>query len=226
MYQGFKALDNREVNYFTMNLNEAKNYGENIRAVEIKLQNPLLKKSDEYWNLREEFKEKKGYYAEILNNSAEGLIHQLEFFNFLKTKGYDGITFLHEGLFFYPSSDSQYVITFNHENFKEISNSDIELAAGYWMKQLSKHASENDSRVYLHNINEVLKNYKISSETDEYIVSELQSRGLYGVDEQVWDSFFHSGLRKSVQCSASTKLNKLCTRKTLNGNGLCWQHNK
>ena len=223
MYQGYHSIDNRDVNYFAFQQDEAKSYGTNTRLVQITLNNPLLKRSDEYWQLRDEFHKKNGYYAEILDNSNEGLIRQIKFFEFLKQKGYDGITFLHEGIYFYPTIDSQYVITFTKDGFKEID--DIELAAGYFSKQLSKHPSENDSRVWLHNLNEILTNYEISEEIKEGIIFDLQAKGLYGASKETWMDFFTSDLHKSVQCSALTQKKQNCTRKTLKGNGICWQHN-
>lgn len=222
MYQGYNNLDEREVNYFALDINEAKNYGRNTRAAMIELHNPILKRSNEWWNLANEFKAKYGIYPEVLSNSEGGLKSQHEFFKFLKNKGYDGISFIHQGCFFYPSIDSQYVIAFSSKAIKPLTDQELDGCAAWFIKELSTHATEEHSRVWLHNLKLIYDNHNITDEVKEFIREKLEEEGL--LDSKIDIEFYHQRLRQSVECCGKTQAGKKCTRKTLNGNGLCWQH--
>ena len=113
-YQGTKGpIDNRSINYFTIDKDEAKGYGPNVRTVEVDASNYLDDFSDEAKELKKEFTSKYGYQPDILDNSPEGLKKQEEFFNFLKSKGYKGLDLT-------GYSDSQYLISFDNSTFKGV----------------------------------------------------------------------------------------------------------
>lgn len=114
VYQGYNEnVDEREFNYFTINKEEAQNYGTNIREVEIDTTGALdtVSNRDLYSDLKSEFKALTGKNFDILLNDAEGLKTQNEFFNFLRNKGYTGLNMLKQG-------DSQYFVSFTKEPVK------------------------------------------------------------------------------------------------------------
>lgn len=224
MYQGYNNLDEREANYFTLSKKEALNYGQNVRVAMIELHNPLLKRSDDYYALQNEFKEidKDHKWGDILDNSTEGIKRQQRFFDFLEKKGYDGITYIHQGCFFYPSIDSQYVVCFKKKSFKVLTDDQLGGMAGWFIKELNTHATENHSKIWIHNLKMIYDNHNVSEEEREWIREKIEEEGF--LDGNIPIEFYHERLHKSVVCCAKTFVGKKCTRKTLNGNGLCWQH--
>lgn len=126
-FQGRKeeALENRSFEYFTLDKDETKAYGDILREEELDLSNFLFqildsediagKSNDEYWNLFEEFKKENGKYFDILDNSEEGLQVQNKFFEFLKTKGYSGFSTYHPN----------YINKFVSKNVKDFDNTYI-----------------------------------------------------------------------------------------------------
>ena len=112
-YQGAKGpFDDRGINYFTVDVQEARNYGGNVRKVDVDTSNYLDDSSKTKRDLQAEFTAKTGITPNILDNSAEGLKNQADFFEFLKSKGYKGLD-----LTMY--SDSQYLISFDNETFDD-----------------------------------------------------------------------------------------------------------
>ena len=106
VYQGYDKLDNREFNYFTEEESEAKDYGANVREVELDTTGFLkIDNKDEYYNEVNEFSKISGIRFDILNNSKTGLENQAAFFNFLKAKGYKGLDML-------GGVDSKYAVSF------------------------------------------------------------------------------------------------------------------
>ena len=225
MYQGYNNLDEREANYFTLSKKEALNYGQNVRVVMIELHNPLLKRSDDYYTLQNEFREidKDHKWGDILDNSTEGIKRQQRFFDFLEKKGYDGITYIHQGCFFYPSSDSQYVVCFRKKTFKVLSDGQISGMASWFIKELNTHSTEHNKRIWVHNLKMIYENHNVLEEEMGLIKEKLEEEGV--LDGDIPIEFYHKRLHESVLCCAKTLIGKKCTRKTLNGNGLCWQHN-
>lgn len=224
MYQGYNKLDNRQVNYFAMSKKEALNYGVNVRAVSVELSKPLLKASDSYYDLIYQFKLETNdrNLVDILDNSKEGLTRQFAFFDFLKKKGYDGISFLHQGCFFYPSSDSRYVICFYRKSFNVLNDKEIGEMSGLFIKQLNKRASENYSKVLITNLKNIYENHNISKTEREFVSIELKDLGF--LNKNIPDSFYTSDFKKSVLCCGVNADGKRCSKKTLKGNGLCSIH--
>lgn len=109
VYQGYDTLDGRKVNYYTINKDEASDYGKNVREVFIDISGMLDVKSNklDYDGFRVAFNSLTGKTFDILDNSTEGLKTQNEFFNFLKRKGYTGLDFT-------GSSDNQYIVAFKN----------------------------------------------------------------------------------------------------------------
>lgn len=108
VYQGYSGvLDNREFNYFTLDEQEAKDYGEMVRKVSLDTGGFLkaFDNKDLYRDEEKNFKEFTGKTFDILDNSIQGLETQNEFFRFLKAKGYGGIDLT-------GWSDSQYIVSF------------------------------------------------------------------------------------------------------------------
>jgi hypothetical protein len=113
VYQGAQGpFDDRGINYFAVDVAEARNYGPNVRKVDVDTSNYLDDSSKTKRDLQAEFTKKTGIVPDILDNSAEGLKNQAEFFEFLKGKGYKGLD-----LTMY--SDSQYLISFDSETVSE-----------------------------------------------------------------------------------------------------------
>jgi hypothetical protein len=108
VYQGYnETVDDREFNYFTLDQEEAKDYGQEIRKVSLDTTGFLkaFSNRDLYRDEEKQFTEATGKRFDILDNSIEGLETQSEFFRFLKAKGYGGIDLT-------GWSDSQYVVSF------------------------------------------------------------------------------------------------------------------
>lgn len=180
MYQGYDKLDNRNINYFSLRKEEALNYGNNVRLVKIQLFNPLLKKSDIYYDLNNEFREKDKEHKlfDFLDNSNEGIKRQERFFRFLKKKGYDGLSNIHENNEFSPSIDSQYVIVFNKKSFEEIPEKDLDFLTAWMIKEINTHATKNDTKVYLFTLTEIFKNYKLDEDTHENVSLTLNEHDI------------------------------------------------
>jgi hypothetical protein len=107
-YQGYNGVaDNREFNYFTLDKQEASNYGTTVRKVSLDTTGFLKAFSNRelYRDEEKKFTEYTGKVFDILDNSPEGLETQNEFFRFLKGKGYGGLDLT-------GWSDSQYVVSF------------------------------------------------------------------------------------------------------------------
>jgi hypothetical protein len=115
VYQGYDTLDNREINYFTVDKAEAKNYGKNVRQVNVDTKGFLEGDSKEYRPLRSEFAKQTGTDFNILDNSPEGLAIQNNFFNFLKDRGYKGLDYT-------MFSDSQYLVAFSNDAVTDITS--------------------------------------------------------------------------------------------------------
>ena len=103
VYQGFYVLDDRKYNYWTLSMEEARDYGYYIRKAVVSSDGMLNKRTQysKYCELLEEF----GQDFDILDNTENGLRIQEEFFAFLEGKGYNGFANI-------GSPDSQYVVTF------------------------------------------------------------------------------------------------------------------
>lgn len=110
VYQGYTGKpDTREFNYFTLDEDEARNYGSTVRKVSINTTGFFDVNSStlsSFSELRKEFTSKTGKVFDLLDNRPEQLKVQTEFFRFMKNKGYNGLNYL-------DNSDSQYIITFN-----------------------------------------------------------------------------------------------------------------
>ena len=107
VYQGYDKLDNRKINYFTVDKNEASNYGNNTRAVVLNTNDLLKGNSNEYTNLLNEYYKITNNRFDILDNSEEGIKKQNQFFKFIKNKGYKGLDFT-------MFSDTQYIVSFEN----------------------------------------------------------------------------------------------------------------
>lgn len=116
VYQGYTTLENREFNYYTLNEEEAKNYGKNVRKVDLNTKDFLKYTDPAYNTLINEFS-KAGKTFDILDNSKEGLSVQESFFRFLKSKGYKGLSLL-------GRTDNNYVITFSEPSVNEFDLAD------------------------------------------------------------------------------------------------------
>lgn len=117
VYQGYDKLDNREFNYFTQEESEAKDYGANVREVELNTTGFLkIDNKDEYYNKVNEFSKISGIRFDILNNSKIGLENQAAFFKFLKAKGYKGLDML-------GGVDSKYAVSFTNQASTQLSTS-------------------------------------------------------------------------------------------------------
>jgi len=116
VYQGYNTLENREFNYYTLNEEEAKNYGKNVRKVNLNTKDFLKYTDPAYNTLLSEFS-KAGKTFDILDNSKEGLSVQESFFRFLKSKGYKGLSLL-------GRTDNNYVITFGEPSVNEFDLAD------------------------------------------------------------------------------------------------------
>jgi hypothetical protein len=113
VYQGAKGpFDERSVNYFALDLEEAKNYGSNVRKVDVDTSNYLDDSSAKAKELKKEFTKQYGFTPDILDNSEEGLRGQAQYFEFLKEKGYKGLDLTNY-------SDSQYLISFDNSTFRQ-----------------------------------------------------------------------------------------------------------
>jgi hypothetical protein len=126
-YQGTKSnRDNREYNYYTTNINEAKDYGGNITEITIDSSGFLKKYTEDYNSLTKEFNEKKSketgriIHFDILDNSKEGLKIQNEFFKFIRNKGYKGYSEIIDK----NQDENTYFVTFP-ETKKVLSKIDI-----------------------------------------------------------------------------------------------------
>ena len=109
VYQGYNTLEDRKYNYFTLNKEEAKDYGSKIRELEINTEGFLRSTPNDngdYYNLINEFSIESNKRFDILDNSQDGLKNQELFFSFLEQRGYKGLII--EGW-----DDSNYVVTFN-----------------------------------------------------------------------------------------------------------------
>jgi len=109
MFQGFNELDNRSVNYFTMDAAEAQDYGSNVRRVTIDLAGTLAGDTKTYRQLMTDFQNQSGIQYDLYDNSTEGLQNQEKFYNFLRDKEYTGIDYT-------MFSDSPYVVLFGTDN--------------------------------------------------------------------------------------------------------------
>jgi len=106
VYQGYNTLDNRGINYFTLDEEEAASYGQNVREVTVDTTDLIKADSELYGSIKLEDYRTTGVWFDILNNTPEGLAKQNQFFELIKEKGYKGI----------DSSmwiDSQYIVTFD-----------------------------------------------------------------------------------------------------------------
>ena len=109
VYQGRRGSnDNREVNYFTVDIEEARSYG-NVSEVQVDTTDFLDGSSDEFYKIKREYRDLTGINFDILDNSVEGLKNQNKFFNFLKTKGYKGLDFT-------KFSDTRYIVSFSNSS--------------------------------------------------------------------------------------------------------------
>lgn len=108
VYQGYNGvLDNREFNFFTLDKQEAGDYGTTVRKVSLDTTGFLKAFSNRelYLDEKKKFTEFTGKVFDILDDTPEGLEIQNEFFRFLKGKGYGGLDLT-------GWSDSQYVVSF------------------------------------------------------------------------------------------------------------------
>jgi len=108
VYQGYDTLEDREFNYYTAEESEAKDYGRNVREVQLDTTGYLKRSpedSTQYFKEVAEFKEKTGKTFDILLNDEEGLATQREFFIFLRDKGYKGLDML-------SGTESRYAVSF------------------------------------------------------------------------------------------------------------------
>src|SRR5574343_1500190 len=55
VYQGYNTLDNRNINYYTLNEKEAKSYGKNVRKVDINTSEHLSANSKTFSDLKKEY---------------------------------------------------------------------------------------------------------------------------------------------------------------------------
>jgi len=127
VYQGRKSpkFENRTFQYYTADINEAKDYGTYVNSLEVDLTDFLIRENEgekTYQNLRTEFKKITNKDFDILDNSNEGLKTQSEFFEFLKNKGYKGLAFYSVETFKEIEKlgnksgekyDSQYIVVFD-----------------------------------------------------------------------------------------------------------------
>lgn len=127
VYQGYNQLDDREFNYFTIDQNEAKDYGTSVREVVINPRSLLKGDSVEYNKLVNDYYTKTGQRFDILNNTPKGLKNQNDFFEFLKTKGYYGLDFT-------MFSDTRYVVSFGDIS---ISPQDEQRAFAFYSEYLN-----------------------------------------------------------------------------------------
>jgi hypothetical protein len=112
VYQGINSTnqEDRAVQYYTLDKNEAKDYGRNVTPYRIKtfgFLNPFNNK-DDYERLKQNFSLLYGKNFDILNNSPAGLQTQLSFFKYIAYEGYKGLDYTD-----YP--DSQYLVTFKFD---------------------------------------------------------------------------------------------------------------
>jgi hypothetical protein len=107
VYQGYNKLDNRKINYFTVDKNEASNYGSNVRNVILNTSNLLKGYSNDYNNLLNEYYKITNSGFDLLDNSKKGIENQNKFFEFIKEKGYKGLDFT-------MFSDSKYIVSFEN----------------------------------------------------------------------------------------------------------------
>jgi hypothetical protein len=105
VYQGYNTLEDREFNYYTLNPEEAKSYGKNVREVEVDTKGYMEAYSDEYYQALEDFRKISSDNFDLLDNSPKGLATQTRFFNLVRAKGYKGINFA-------KFDDSQYLVSF------------------------------------------------------------------------------------------------------------------
>lgn len=108
VYQGTNdGVNNREFNYYTLNEQEALNYGKNVTKYSINTKDYLKANSTDYLDLVNQDYKLTGQRFDVLDNSPEGLKKQKQFFKFVKSKGFKGIDFTN-------FSDSQYLVSFNN----------------------------------------------------------------------------------------------------------------
>lgn len=107
-FQGMSASeDDRSINYYTLDPIEARSYGENVRVVHLNTDDYLNVRTHrrEYNDMLKGFREQSGKNFDLLDNSAEGLATQQEFFNFLKEHNYKGLNYT-------GYEDSRYLVGF------------------------------------------------------------------------------------------------------------------
>ena len=157
MYQGYNdSVDEREYNYWAADKEEAKQYGKHIRSRKINTKGFLhyYRDFDSVTTpLKNEFKKVTGKNFDILDNSPEGLQTQREFFDFLKSKGYKGVTF-YDSL---NQEDNRYVITFDTIEAKSANQRSV-------VDELHRRAELSKSRV-----KKVTSEYYIIQVGDELI---------------------------------------------------------
>jgi hypothetical protein len=162
-YQGTRGdIDNREVNYFTLDENEASDYGI-TRKVAINTEGFIDATTDEYRNLKNEDQKLTGTRVDLMDNSVEGLAKQQQFFNFLMSKGYKGID--NTGF-----EDSKYLIAFQNQDFEKQAEVPKMLYTKY-IKSVQSRGSETD----MDKFQQWAKNYGIPEYSRAGILTETQT---------------------------------------------------
>jgi hypothetical protein len=130
-FQGYnESVDERPVNYFTLNSKEAQGYGSKLRTSYINTLDYLKgtpTDSDDYYKLVDEYQSQTGYRFDILDNSPEGLKKQQGFFEFLISRGYKGLDKT-------GYMDSEYVVSFDNTtlfNQEEVDEKVSEIYAAF-----------------------------------------------------------------------------------------------
>lgn len=123
VYQGvYNEDDGREINYFTTDPTEAKDYGTHVREVHINTDKFLVKDSLEFNRVHDEYINLGNSRFDILDNSPEGLKASDKFFKFLKNKGYRGYAESSDVLKGVVKGENDYLVSFTKSN--EVTPSD------------------------------------------------------------------------------------------------------
>lgn len=121
VYQGYNSeqTDSRRYNYWTLDQKEAQQYGANVRRARVNINGFLHYYGSTGRQLAREFTKATGKVFDVLDNSKEGLQTQQEFFEFVESKGYNGITFVESD----KQTDNLYVVSFGENGLQFQLNS-------------------------------------------------------------------------------------------------------
>ena len=202
VYQGYNQLDDREFNYFTIDQNEAKDYGTSVREVVINPRSLLKGDSVEYNKLVNDYYTKTGQRFDILNNTPKGLKNQNDFFEFLKTKGYYGLDFT-------MFSDTRYIVSFGDIS---ISPQDEQRAFAFYSEYLNTVFPKNTvNKILYHGTYETFDTFDKNKRGSTTGLTPITANG-EEIDVDSANAFFFSDSEFTATNYAFTGREKLLSK--------------